>query len=216
MGDDKADILAFCNTCGRENTHCPVGSFQHKRNDGQGTVVRMQHETWVLLQCQGCRCVKVRFTVDCPGFDVPRVTEYPPMVRRRAPEWQGQLPQEIKDLHKEVYAAMQNRAPRCATMGARALIDMVLTELVGKDGNFGVKLDMAVEKRLLTPQDAEILKPAIDAGHAAAHRGFAPNEEQIEAMLEIVERLMQGFYVLQQISKRLRAGTPPRTIEGRE
>lgn len=110
----------------------------------------------------------------------------------------------------EVYAALHAKAFCCATMGARTLVDLVLVKLVGDTGNFQSKLSAAVQEGHLTQKSKEVLESAIEAGSAAAHRGFIPSEQQIEDMLEIVEHLLQGTYILERTSDRLKTAVPPR------
>ncbi len=95
-------------------------------------------------------------------------------------------------------------------MGTRALIDTMLNNLVGDIGGFNQKLDQAVKNGLLTDKQKQTIEAAIDAGHAASHRGFRPTAEQVSDVLDIVEHTLIGSYILALTSSRLAAAVPPR------
>ena len=127
------------------------------------------------------------------------------------PPWQSDLPRQVRNMHREVYGALHAKAPCCAMMGARTLVELVLIQVVGSDkGSFRSNLSAAVQTGHLTQNSKKVLESAIDAGSAAAHRGFAPNEQQIADVLDIVEHLLQGTYSLERTSDRLKKVIPPR------
>ncbi len=99
-------------------------------------------------------------------------------------------------MHREVYDALHAKALCCATMGARTLVDLALIQVVGDKGNFPSKFSAAVQKGYLAQQHRAVLEAAVEAGNAAAHRGFTPNEQQITNVLEIVEHMLQGIISL--------------------
>lgn len=210
-GDDTT--RAFCNGCCRETNHSCRPIYARDYAEGGGKNPRPLRESWHLLVCLGCESVRLRRTISSPEYTVPSITEYPPAETIRTPAWRGDLPEEVQNMHREVYEALHAGAPCCATMGTRALIDMALTEVVGDIGNFQAKLAAAVRDGHITLQHKTILEAAIDAGSAATHRGFTPNEQQIRGVLGIVEHLLQGFYVLRSLSSRLQGQIPPRTCE---
>lgn len=210
MADGESTSRTFCNNCGRKTNHCSREIHTYNYTDDDCNPPKPIHESWALLVCLGCERVRTRQTRSSPEDKAPTVAEFPPRQSRRTPSWRDNLPQEVRDMHREVYDALHAKAPCCATMGLRTLIDMTLTQLVGDLGNFTNKLAAAVQKGQLTPQHRKTLEAAIEAGSAAAHRGFTPNENQIEDVLGIVEHLLQGFYVLEQVSNRLREQIPPR------
>ena len=210
MTEGDTTAKAFCNGCSGETNHLCKPIHTRNYTEGNSEHPRPVQESWDLLVCLGCESVRIRRTKSSPDDAVPVIVEFPSRQMRRTPSWQGDLPQEVRNMHCEVYDALQAKAPCCATMGARALIDMALTTTVGDKGDFQAKLAAAVQGGHLTSQERKTLEAAIDAGSAAAHRGFTPNEQQIEDVLRIVEHLLQGWYVLGQASTRLRSQIPPR------
>jgi hypothetical protein len=79
---------------------------------------------------------------------------------------------------------------------------------VGDIGGFGDKLDRLEELGLVGRQDKEILKIAVEAGHAATHRGYAPEAENVNQVMDIVEHLIEAIYVLGGAAKRLKKAVP--------
>ena len=78
----------------------------------------------------------------------------------------------------EVYAAIDAGLLALPLMGARAAFDRAMFLLVGDPpGGFTAKLEAMKAKERLTDRDLAILKPMIDAGSAAAHRGWLPNAD---------------------------------------
>ncbi len=202
---------AFCNGCRRETNHRYTPIHTRNYTEGDEAHPRPLCEAWDLLVCLGCNAVHIRYTLSSPEWIKPEVSEFPSRQTRCTPSWQSNLPPEVRSMHCEVYDALRAKAPCCATMGMRALIDMALTQVVGDKGSFPDNLAAAVQAGHLTSQERKTLEAAIEAGSAAAHRGFTPNEQQIEDVLGIVEHLLQGFYVLGPVSARLRDQIPPRT-----
>lgn len=210
MPDDDAITKAFCNGCCQDTNHRSRRIHTRQYTEGNGPQKRALEESWDLFVCLGCGAVFARRTISSPEYARSDMADFPPRQWRRTPSWQDDLPESIGDMHREVYQTLQAGALRCATIGARTLIDLSLTEAVSDLGNFPVKLDAAVEAGRLSAEQKRILEAAIGAGSAAAHRGFAPNARLIEDVLDIVEHLLQGQYILGRASERLRRRVPPR------
>ena len=94
-------------------------------------------------------------------------------------------------------------------MGARTIVDMYMNDTVGDVGNFGQKLEKLVIDGHLGSQDKAVLEAALEAGHAAAHRGHLPTSENINHVMDIVENLVQKN-ALRKSAALLTKGTPPR------
>ncbi|RZL03864.1 MAG: DUF4145 domain-containing protein [Rubrivivax sp.] len=110
---------------------------------------------------------------------------------------------------EEVYTALHADSRRLAMMGARALIDMVITKTVGDQGTFGKGLDELKKRELISKPDRTIIDAAIDAGSAAMHRGHQPTIDGVNVVIDIVERMIHAE-ILEAKAKELAASTPPR------
>jgi hypothetical protein len=54
------------------------------------------------------------------------------------------------------------------------------------------------------------LEVALDAGSAAAHRGYRPKLEHVQMVMDVVENLFQATYVSGKAAVELKKFTPPR------
>jgi len=142
--------------------------------------------------------------------DDTSVTIYPPPVARRRPQWLLSLSAPLKLLMTQVYAALDANSRALAVMGSRAVVDMVLVDQVGDSGGFGEKLKAAENAGVISKKNREVLAAALEAGNAAAHRGHQPSNGDVNAVLDIVENLLQAVYQLDSLAERLKLNTPKR------
>lgn len=145
-------------------------------------------------------------------MDGPRqATYFPPRVSRRKPAWASHydLPSEYLSLLEETYTALHADSRRLAMMGARALIDAVIRRNAGDQQNFNQGLNALAEKYLISKEDRGIIEAAIEAGHASAHRGHKPTDEDVNVVIDIVERLIHAEILAEQ-ARKLKMSTPPR------
>lgn len=134
-------------------------------------------------------------------------TWYPPLASRQTPDWHKQLPDAERRLISEVYVALHARSFSLATMGVRALLDMYIVRKVGDVGSFEKKLKMLQERGFLSAAQLVQIEPALNAGHAAAHRGYSPPEETVGFALDVVEVLLHQD-LLGNRSEQVGAGIP--------
>jgi transcriptional regulator CtsR len=148
---------------------------------------------------------------DGPQWGAGPETYFPPRISRRKPAWidRHEVADEYVELLGEVYVALHADSGRLAMMGARALIDVVIRRLVGDQDNFGRGLDALVDKDLVSNRDREIIKAAINAGHASAHRGHKPSSTDVNVVIDIVERMIHAEILTEQ-AEALKEATPQR------
>ncbi|MCW5322277.1 DUF4145 domain-containing protein [Verminephrobacter aporrectodeae subsp. tuberculatae] len=108
----------------------------------------------------------------------------------------------------EVYATLHADSRRLAMMGARAIIDVVITRTVGDQGSFSKGLDELKNKDLISKRDRDIIEAAVNAGSAAMHRGHQPTADDVNVVIDIVERMVHAE-ILEAKAKELAATTPP-------
>jgi hypothetical protein len=129
---------------------------------------------------------------------------------RRQPDWFAQLPPAQIALLKEIYTAIQFDLRAIASMGLRAVIDTVCVEAVGDIKTFKQKLEALKSLGRISGFDFDVLVVAIEAGNASAHRGFIPNTQDLETLLDVVERLLKTQYILPARAHQLAMNTPKR------
>lgn len=128
------------------------------------------------------------------------------------PVWVSELPEGLRELLNETFQAKEQGWNRLAAMGIRAVFDMVSTEALQVDaGSFKKKLDdMVLEEHIALTQHAN-LGAMIEAGSAAAHRGFNPTPEMVDTMWGIAINALESLFVLKPKAQKLRGDTPART-----
>lgn len=208
-------IWSHCNDCGRETKHDVVHKAERRRSYDDDQYSVDVGSTWKVIQCRGCEEVSLQ-RVDWCSEDDPHdtpnpATYFPPRVSRRKPAWidRFEVPSEYVEILDEVYAALHADSRRLAMMGARALIDAVIRRSVGEQDNFAKGLNELGSKDLISDRDREIIAAAIDAGHASAHRGHKPTSDDVNVVIDIVERMIHAEILAEQ-AQALKKTTPQR------
>jgi len=209
-------LRAHCNQCSGPTKHSLVAKREVSGKSDDGSFLAEWGTVYRMLECCGCESVLLRADHWHSDYDMSDEVEYyPPRLSRRPPTWMWQLPNEWRFLLREVYTALQADSKRLAIMGARALIDIYMNDTVGDLGGFQQKLGALVSKGHLSSTDKEILTAALEAGHAAAHRGHSLKEEEVCHVMDIVENLLQR-HTLKQSANALLEGIPPRSPKKQE
>jgi hypothetical protein len=203
--DSKRTEKAHCNDCLQTTKHFVLAERKQNFTDDDSWF----RTTYSMLECCGCGNVRLREKSECSDWEDTPEWFYPPNVSRQAPKWHSNLPNGYRELLREVYSALQADSRTLVMMGARTLIDMFITDKVGDVGGFTKKLEMLVDKGYLSAFNRDILDAALQAGHAASHRGHKPSAEEVIQVIDIVENLLQSL-VLQKAAKSLRKATPKR------
>ena len=213
---------SHCNDCGRETKHFVVatrkqpGSELYQDNPYDEGVEISWCATYKLLECCGCETVSVQrtywFSEWNPG-DL-KVEYFPPRVSRHVPSWVEQLPEDMRSLLQEIYAALQADSRRLALMGARAVVDIVIQQKIGDVGGFAQKLARLEQDGILSSRNRQVLEAALDAGNAAAHRGYLATPEEVNHVMDIVENLLHTD-LLEAAAENLRRSTPQRPSKRR-
>jgi hypothetical protein len=206
-----------CNKCLQETRHSVLHQISHnidcesyKIDLGVYDEI-MSTITSTLLQCCGCEFVTLRQQDYFSEWEnIPPPKFYPPSISRPLPKWHEDLPEEIQSLFKEVYIAFHADSRRLALMGVRTLIDLFMNEKIGDIGNFDDKLKKLVEEGYLAKNDRDMLKTNIDAGSAAAHRGYNPSAEILSHTIDVAEHLWNSTRI-HQLTEAVKASTPPRS-----
>lgn len=208
--DSVPQLKIFCNQCSHTTNHIEIAMRKARGNDDHESHPSSWVTTSQMLECCGCESVSLRIGYWHSDYDARDEDEfYPPRISRRPPSWQWRLPDEWRFLLTEVYQALHADSKRLAMMGARAIIDIYMNDAVGDLGNFAKKLEALVNKRHITESDKVILSAALEAGHAAAHRGHLPKPSEIAHVMDIIENLLQR-HALKYSAAELSQGTPSR------
>jgi hypothetical protein len=200
-----------CNNCGRATRHIVRASYTRTDevlDEDYGPFDERQ--TVDVLECMGCELIVVRFEFQHGLYGNAEPLYYPPPISRRAPKWKSQLPVDVQGVLEEVYKALQTDSPRLATMGVRTIVDLVVVDKVGDVGTFRQKLESLEKQGFVGRKNREFLAAALEAGNAAAHRGFALQSRELHHVMDIVENLLEAVYVLEEAAATVKKATPPR------
>jgi hypothetical protein len=146
-------------------------------------------------------------------MDDAEITQWPPPAKRPRPDWISHF--SISDttlvrILREVYDALDADLSILTAIGIRTAFDRAAELLKIPDGPFATKLDALVTKGAIGTDERRHLDALVDAGSAAAHRGWIPDERQLTTMMDIIENFLYRSFVLPSQSKSLQAGVPPR------
>ena len=118
------------------------------------------------------------------------------------------LIQRFVILPERSYKSLETESHYLATFGSRTLIDRLIVLTVGDQGNFVQGLQALQDEGKIAQHERDILEPVIQAGHAAAHRGWEPSKEQLKFILDTVEALIYRLLVLPSLAELLEGAVP--------
>ena len=224
LSPDKKVQRYFCNRCSHKTRHFVQSEFESIEHDDQFGVSLTRH--LLIVECCGCEHLSfVRrshfsehidyrenpITGDMEFNEIWDEETYPPPTFRSPPDWFEDLPDPtMRNISAEIYKALQTESLYLATFGSRTLIDRLIVLTVGDKGNFGAGLRAILAEGKISQHEHDILNPVIQAGHAAAHRGWAPSLAQIKTILDTVEGLIHRLLVLPQLAEELDEAVPNR------
>lgn len=218
MNENKLEITsAHCNSCLQKTKHLIVaerinsGSENIYTNDAySGDAIEISWSTtFRMLECRGCENVSLQKRFYHSEYFEVEEEFYPPQISRQLPKWHNELPEEWHALLKEVYTALHANSRRLALMGARALVDLYMNEQLGDIGGFALKIQKLERDGLISNPNKVVLDAALEAGHAATHRGYNAKTIEVNQVIDIVENLLQT-HVLTRAANNLKSKTPPR------
>lgn len=198
----------------------------HSTDGDDGTAAS---DTGMILEC--CGCERVYFRRDCwfsewdtIGDDpisgepvLERVIEtayWPAPVRRQRPTWLEKIEASERDLGMlldEMYMALDNDLRVLAAIAARTVFDRA-SQLLGVDPAIGFKekLDRLSANGRISVHEEQVLQVLVDAGSAAAHRGWRPRFDELNTMVDVVESFLHHSFVVGDGIKKLKASVPAR------
>jgi hypothetical protein len=219
MAAEKVQVAKIqrvrCNQCRRNTDHRLIKQIPGDTGSEPYEDSAIWWETtFDILQCYGCKDVVVRRTYIFSEWGEAEVDYFPPRVSRHPPDWKHQLPVEMLLLLEEIYRSLDANNHSLPMMGTRALLDMLICEKIGDVGGFGQKLKELEKEGYVSSKNREVLEAALDAGNAAAHRGYFANTRTVNTVMDIIENLLHAVYVLHDAAEKLRKSTPPRAARG--
>lgn len=213
---------AHCPRCDGERTCDVRGSHNEVWRSGD-------HEFWVdgqidhrLLECRGCEMVfywQSSSNSENADYEYNRetdedeivyhntITTYPlPEKHTARPDWTWTLDRTdmtLANLLKEVYTAHDSNSLILGSIGLRVILDRAAQKLgIEPALVMAEKLKRLVQDGWIGEIEADTLEVVVNAGNAAAHRGWAPNTAEFEVLLQTIEQfiyraLVTGRHILE-------------------
>jgi hypothetical protein len=186
-------------------------------------------DTVMILECCGCEQLFVRrdywFSeweqiAQNPYTGEPQIeggvetTYWPAPVKRKPPEWIEDVAladETLGRLLSEMYTALNSDLRVLAAIGARTAFDRS-SELLQIDValTFSEKLDQLVAIGKVGNSERNTLDVLVDAGSAAAHRGWMPKPPELDTMMKILEDFLHRAFILDNGIQKLKAAVPPK------
>jgi len=213
--DDQRQRIP-CNICRHETLHKLLKKTHDHIDDelelDEGIYVKVWCETaHEMFECCGCRAVVLRQTVtNSEELERPEIRFFPPPASRSKPDWFYRLPDKFHPMLNEIYNSLDADNRALPMMGARTVLDMVFVDKIGDTGTFGEKLKQLESQGFISKKNREVLDAALNAGSAAAHRGYQPKLTAVQSVMDIVENLLQAIYVLDKQALEIKKSTPAR------
>lgn len=196
---------AECQQCGGI-TNCDIRGKHSVHYDDD-----YPHEdiTWYILQCCGCEHVFMQ-TVrtnemyydecddDCGKIQLhyhEKVEYWPPFLNRKEPNWLKKGADRLDVSLNELYRALNNDLNMLAAIGIRTTFEIAAEVLSIEAKTFRGKLERLEEEGHIDRVDKARLEVLVDAGNASAHRGWRPDTEELNAMMDVLEHFIHDRIV---------------------
>ena len=201
---------ARCPSC-QKDTKCEIRGTAEKTEyaDRDGTVWFARR--WSILQCRGCDEIFIQ-TIETSSEDgedtehpdgtyeficTEHTTYWPTTPKRRMPILviDALNSASLETCLYELYGAVDGGLHVLTAIGIRTCIDAASSCLnIDAALTFEEKLAALVDGGFIQPEDRSMLGTVINAGSAAAHRGWEPSQSQIDAMMDVLEHFLDKAF----------------------
>ena len=219
----ESKVKGHCPNCGGERFADVEASHKDEWSDGHVSGY-IKHS---ILKCRGCEFVYIQKAESCSEDDnhyqdetgewqveyPEKMTYWPSPLRRKIPDWiyTYELDEQLVFLLYEMYAAINRGLPVLTAIGVRTVFDRA-SDLHGIESqkSFKDKLKMLREGGYVGVEEWEHLNTLVDAGSAAAHRGWRPSLDEIDVIVSTIESFLHRSFVLRGNLKQLKERVPLR------
>ncbi|HHX4053980.1 TPA: DUF4145 domain-containing protein [Burkholderia contaminans] len=227
--EEKETVKGQCPHCGDER-NCEVHGRVKKQwewSDRSGNSVDglIEH---LFLECKGCETIFYE-SISCNSEDVEywydhngdtqseyvmHRTTYPKPTSRIKPSWLSAIVNTDMTLYTildEMYLACDNGTYILTAIGLRTALDRAM-EVLGIDqaATFVEKLKRLRDGGWIGETEHEILGIVTDAGNAAAHRGWRPDEQEVFQLVQAMEVFLQRAFIVGKQALGIKEKIPPK------
>lgn len=202
-------VRGHCPQCGPDRKAHVRGKATVRWDDANSPV--HGSTTGFLLECCGCETLYFRRDLWFSEWDDgdEDITYFPFPAARKKPSWVEDI--EVADavlgrLLGELYLSLDAGLRVMSATAIRTAIDRA-SELLGVNPSlkFFQKLDGLETGGHISSNERKILDVLIDAGSAAAHRGWRPTPDQLSIMMDALEGFLHRALILGDVVKSLQA-----------
>ena len=156
------------------------------------SIFTIEARLYKVFKCNGCdkKNIKVYQRYDPKKEDI-LIHSYPKKNIRKMPEWIVHLSFDYISLFSEIYESLNNGHSKLPLMGARTLLDVYIVNKIGDVGPFKKKINTLLQNNIISNSDKDLLEKALEYGHAAIHRGYEAEQNEIMQVLDIIEYIFQ-------------------------
>lgn len=217
-------LKALCPTC-RGHRNCTIhGKITTHWEDSQHPIYGYYYHH--LLQCDGCETVfyhqNEHFSEhtthelqngEWKEFPIDMITTFPAIEDNHLPLWLPKLESadaQLFQMFNEVYFSYRSHHFILSAIGLRTIFDRTAEILKIHPGlGLNTKVEKLKDEGFIGDTEAQILKTVIDAGSAAAHRGWSPNKGEFEQLLAAIEGFVQRTILAQRTLDHISQKIPP-------
>ena len=221
------DVVAgHCPNCGPNRFADVKGHYRSTFDDDESGI--WGSTDYRILVCRGCEAAYMQTSEtfsenvehrqnedgEWVQFIPADVRHYPPPSRRPLPAWHYEinwLDSSLGSLFSDIYRCIDAELAVPAAVATRTAFDRA-TELLGIDPSesFAAKLQALLDGGKISKDEKDVLETLIDAGSAAAHRGWRPKADELSTLVSLVESFFHRTFVLGDAAKKLKASVPPK------
>lgn len=219
---------AHCPTCDRSQ-NCDVHGRTDKEwshSDRSGQYYSFGSVIHTLFECRGCNTVFYETSSwddnDLDYWDdesgesqceaIHTKATYPKPPSRKRPDWFdniGTIDRAIHRILDEAYKAYEMKCYVLTAVGLRTALDSCVAAVkIDPALTFVEKLDALLKGGWIGETEHALLKVLTDAGNAAAHQGWSPDDEEVRHLLDLLENFIQRNLVNGKRALAMQAGIP--------
>jgi hypothetical protein len=223
-------LKAYCPRCDGERS-CDVHALAKREWEEKAEPYnRGWQEYHRLLQCRGCELIFYYLKTwnshdwdmipnpatgqDERHFNATIVTHPAQKVTNTRPDWTWDLREidhQLSKILEETYQAYETSSFILASVGMRTAFDRA-AEFLGIDPGdpLAAKVKTLREKGFIGETEAMTLDVVVNAGSAAAHRGWSPDKEKVRTLLTTLEQFIYRTIISGKKALEIAPEIPPR------
>ncbi|MFN4350490.1 MAG: DUF4145 domain-containing protein [Hylemonella sp.] len=218
MSVNSERVKLHCNLCLGTRWHSILYSTTRSHTEPLDEGFEYEESTvYNVAECDGCESLTMHTSWRTSGQSGSIEEQWPPKISRRQPKWMFDLflSEALDNTFKhefiqEIYSSLKANNRRLAVLGVRALLEQVMLEHIKDQGSFEKNLAEFEASGFISRVQREAIRPVVEAGHASMHRGFKATAQQIDAILDVTENIIESIYVAKLRTANLKV--PPRKL----